>query len=235
MPAERFFVENDLNNGHSIILEEQEFHHLAHVMRVKTGEEVELVNGRGFLALASVKQIEKKRAVLTVNSVIQESAEGFEVILAQANPRASNLEFILEKGTELGMTQLWLFPTSHGGRKRYTEQQFDRMRSVTISALKQCGRLYLPKILEMPSLDQWNKLGYPAFFGDIKPEAPWFTDKPIDKSSNGVIFFVGPESGLSDVEIQLLRRLSVTGVKLNRHILRAETAAITALAVINSH
>lgn len=231
MPAERFYINTDLAKSQNIFLEDQEFHHLAHVMRIKPNEEVEIVNGQGVLAKAVVLQIDKKRATLQIQSLEQQKTPSNELILAQAIPRPSCLDFILEKGTELGMTQIWLFPTKHGGRKRFNEQQLARMKTITIASMKQCGRLFLPVIYEKPSLEQWKSPQYPAFFGDLDSHTPPFKDVLQQKKSKSLIFFVGPESGFSDEEINILKSLPATGVKLHENILRAETAAIVALAL----
>lgn len=234
MPAERYFIPSKLAVNQEICLEGQELHHFVNVMRTTVGEKVELVNGMGMLAVAVVDRIEKKRACLIIEEVHFEQRPTFEVILAQATPRMNRLDFILEKGTELGMTQLWLFRAQHSERKEITEQQLERMRAVTISAMKQCGRLYLPEIVIKPILSKWQALEYPAFFGDVDPSAlvldkAWDAKKDKDR---GVIFFVGPESGFTTEEDAKLRQLNAQGVKLHGNILRTETAALAALSII---
>lgn len=203
MPAERFFLDASYSEGLSLYLEGQEFHHLTHVMRGKVGESLELVNGRGELAVAAIQKIEKKQALLHIEKVQREPAPSFEVILAQGMPRLNRLDFILEKGTEFGMTQLWLFPAKFSERKTLTDHQLERMRAITIAAMKQCGRLHLPTIALHPPLEKWVQCPYPSFFGDVSSEAPVFIDSW--KHSKGILFFVGPESGFSEDEEKALR------------------------------
>lgn len=230
MPAERFFSTAFFENQGEITLEDQEFHHLAHVMRAKEKDRVELVNGQGQLAFATIKTIGKKRAALTIESVVSEPSPFFQIILAQAIPRGSRLDFILEKGTELGMTELWLFPGKLGERQALTEKHLERMRLLTISAMKQCGRLYLPKISLHPPLSNWNSsLPFPSFFGDVNPDAPVFKEKP----EKGVIFFIGPESGFHTSEINYLQSVGALGLKLHTNILRTDTAALAALTLVS--
>lgn len=230
MPAERYFFEGELIEGSLMRLEEQEFHHLAHVMRAQIGETVEVVNGSGQLAQAQIKSLEKRQAELSIISVVSEHKSPFEIILAQAIPRLNRLDLILEKGTELGMTQLWLFPGTLSERKKISEQRLKRLRTITITALKQCGRLYLPQITLKPPIGQWDTLSLPSFFGDLNPSAPplynvWTPDQ-------GIIFFIGPESGFTDDEVTILDQLGAKGVKLHQNILRTDTASITALSLI---
>ena len=165
MPAERYFFEGSFPIGSQVKLDGQEHHHLVRVMRSKAGDPVELINGTGELATALISLIEKKYTLLDIQNVIKEPKSGFEIILAQAIPRINRLDFILEKGTELGMTQLWLFPGDHSERKSLTEHQIERMRLSAIAATKQCGRLYLPIISQKPSLIKWERTDYPVFSG----------------------------------------------------------------------
>lgn len=233
MPAERYFISNSFEDGLNLFVEEQEFHHLIHVMRTKTGESVELVNGKGQLATAIVNSIEKKRAWLEVQSVVTQPLPQKRIILAQAIPRLNRLEFILEKGTELGMTEIWLFPAAHSEKNNFTDNQLQRLTTITIAAMKQCGRLFLPKIVLMPMIKHWKGITCPSFFGDTDPQAIVFSKAWQDNSDiSEVLFCIGPESGFTDEEVEILKKIGFIGVKLNDNILRTDTAAITALAII---
>ncbi len=234
MPAERYYIGTPLEMDAALALEGQEFHHLAHVMRAKENETIEVVNGLGTLAEATIERLEKKRALLRVHSIRNTSAPDFEVILAQAIPRLNRLDFIVEKGTELGMTQLWLYPGVLSERKSLTEHQLERLQAVAIAAMKQCGSLHLPKIASKSALEAWTAQDFPLFFGDTAPEAPLFKKQwKGDPQGKGIIFVVGPESGLTIPEMEHLRQMGGIGVKLHRHILRTDTAALAALTLIN--
>lgn len=234
MPVERFFTDGALEKGLQITLENNEFHHLVHVFRIATGESVELVNGQGALANAKVETIGKRSAVLQVNAISFQEPPKLEVIIAQAIPRLNRLDFIVEKGTELGMDQLWLFPGKQGERKQLTDHQLEHYKAIAVAAMKQCGRLYLPKIIFKPTLDKWESLngnGNVAFFGDLSPSAPtihesWKQHRP----NKQVLFFIGPESGFSKEEIAFFHQNRIHGVKLHSNILRTDTASLTALS-----
>jgi 16S rRNA (uracil1498-N3)-methyltransferase len=176
MPAERYFHPGELINSSIIDLENTELHHLVHVMRAKEGDALEIVNGQGVLAQAILERLEKKKAKARIEKVDVEPKSKFEIILAQGIPRINRLDFILEKGTELGMTQLWLFPGDYSERKSLSEHQLERMSSVTIAAMKQCGRLYLPQIHLKPCLEKWGAQEFTVLFGDVSPNAPKLTD-----------------------------------------------------------
>lgn len=234
MPVYRYYVKESLAKGSSVSLEEKELHHLVHVTRMSVGDKVELVNGEGQLAIASIQQLSKKKTSLKIEELHSEQKPPFEIILAQALPQFKKLDFLLEKGTELGVTQLWLFPAELSERHSFTEHQMERLENLAVAAMKQCGRLYLPEIKVLPHFSEWKEVGYPMFYGDVNPQAKtlievWREDPP----QKGAVFFTGPESGFTDEEHQLLKGRGAKGVKLHRNILRTETASIAALSLIS--
>jgi 16S rRNA (uracil1498-N3)-methyltransferase len=227
MPSNRFYCDDDLKRG-TASLEGEEFHHLARVMRLQENDGIELVNGRGTLARATIQKVEKNQAMLHITAV--ETAEKpDETILAQALPRMNHLEWIIEKGTELGATAFWLFPGEYSEKKALSDNQQQRLRSLLTAAMKQCGSLFLPSFLFKPSLEEWHPLSGSLFYGDTRKSAPKLPS-PVKAP---VTFFIGPEKGFSEKEIGILeRKLKVQGIKLHDNILRAETAGIAALAQI---
>lgn len=232
MPAYRYFMDEDFKVGESVELTGQEQHHLAHVMRSREGDRVELVNGKGILAEAAVLTVGRRDALLKVENVNKVPPSKVSVILAQAIARPNRLDFILEKGTELGMTELWLFPAERSERGKFSESQLERMRQVTIAAMKQCGRLYLPRIVIRDHFSKWEKFGGLTCFGDVDCKQP-INDHFDWKNYARILFFVGPESGFSEGEVSFLRQIDAKGIKLNDNILRTETAALAGLAIIN--
>jgi 16S rRNA (uracil1498-N3)-methyltransferase len=234
MPVERYFYPEIFVEEQTISLDGQEHHHLINVMRTKLGEEIEIVNGKGQLAKASLQSKEKKQANLYIKSLHTESKNKQRIILAQGMPRLNRLEFIIEKGTELGMTEIWLFPALRSEKKELSCNQLERLTYMSIAAMKQCGRLFLPKIILMPPLKQWKALDMDAiFYGDTDPLAPSFISIWQKLTTRkAVLFCIGPESGLTDEEETSLRALKAYGVKLHHNILRTDTAAITALVML---
>jgi 16S rRNA (uracil1498-N3)-methyltransferase len=236
MPAERYFLDHDLQlNGYQE-LKGSEFHHLAHVMRTQKGESIELVNGKGILAQATVQNISKDKALLKIEQVHQASTSPCRLILAQAYSKSHRMDFILEKGTELGVDSFWLFPGLHSAKKECYPSQLERAQAVTIAAMKQCGRLYLPEIILQPSIDQWKNFdNMTAFFGNLEPEAPLFEKawRSLHSPAFPLVFVTGPEGGFSQQEIIGLKEKGALGVKLHENILRTETASLMALSLLS--
>lgn len=227
MPVDRFFSDAEFSTNSEAILEEQEFHHLVNVLRCRVGESIELVNGRNQLASATIQKIEKRKAILKINAVEKKDPSPI-LILAQATPRFNRLEFILEKGTELGATEFWLFPGQLSEKVEFSANQVQRMHLIVISAMKQCGRLDLPKIVYKPPLLDWDGTLYPIIYGATSPSAP-----SLALSFPPLIVLVGPEKGLSNSEITHLEKLKAKGYRLNPNILRTDTAALAFLSIIS--
>jgi 16S rRNA (uracil1498-N3)-methyltransferase len=229
MPSNRYYAPVPFIKDESIFLEKEEAHHLCHVMRTKVGEEIELVNGLGELAFATLSSIKKDEAELLITSVSTSNKPEPQIILAQAIPRLNRLEFIIEKGTELGVSSFWLFPSIHSEKENFSQNQQKRLEQLTISAMKQCGRLTLPSLLLKPSLVSWEKPEGTILFGDTQEKAPWLAEV-LKEKQEPLIFFVGPEKGFHQKELAHLEKIGAQGVKLHQNILRVDTAPIVALS-----
>lgn len=221
---DRFFYKGPLQAGSSIVLSPEEEKHLR-VMRIREGEAIEIINGKGILA----KGIIQGKGVQIV-SFHEAPSSPLQVIIAQAIPKANRLDLIVEKGTELGMQELWLFPGDLSEKKEVSQTLLHRLEAIAIAATKQCGRLFLPKIAIKASLNEWENLALPAYFGDTAETAPPFMQS--SHKEKAVLFFVGPEKGFSEKEEAHLRHLGAQGVKIHPHILRTDTAAIAFLSII---
>lgn len=218
MPVNRFFYDGVLEKV--VTLEGDEHHHLAHVMRNKKGNSVELVNGKGFLAVGEVIEIQKREAQIEIKSLSESKPRLPPLKVIQALPKLSHLEWILQKGTELGVSHFYLFHSQQSEKKALTPHQDKRLQLVLKNAMKQCGRLDLPSL-------EWGfpKVEGPAFFGDLSEGAPLLKEVACLPAT----LIIGPEKGFTNVEIEELRPIA-RGVRIAPYTLRAETAAIAAIA-----
>jgi 16S rRNA (uracil1498-N3)-methyltransferase len=225
MPHARYFIDNDLKLNQNLHLSSEEEKHLIKVMRTKPQDIVEIINGKGLLA----KAVLQENNSLKVESVHVEPTPEIEIIIAQAIPKLNKLDYITEKCCELGAFKIWFFPGENSEKCDISKTLEKRLENITISALKQCGRLFKPSIEIKPPLKNWqNTLEYPSYFGSLEPQAVSFA-KAWDKKS--LIFFIGPEKGFTINEKNILTKLGSKGVKLSPNILRTETAAICMLSI----
>ncbi len=233
MPSDRFFIQDVLNNGDVIQLSDKEFHHLAHVMRKNVGDTIELINGRGQIASGRIVNMAKRECSIEVVGIFQLGKETDRLVLMQALPRMQKLEGIIEKGTELGVAEFWLFPGMLSEKKSLSDNQLRRLGEITQSALKQSGRLWSPQIYLKQPIRNWSSFNFPVYYGSLDSSAPPLFQVLETNSIQG--FCVGPESGFHDDEIAHLEEKSAKAVKLSVNILRTETAAITGIGLLSHH
>jgi 16S rRNA (uracil1498-N3)-methyltransferase len=223
----RFYLDSPLTQDR-FTLTMEEFHHLARVLRLGAGDKVELVNGRGILVQAHVEKIEKHSAELTLVQRHSEPPSSPSLLLGLSLIRLSRLEWVLEKGTELGADGFFLFPAERSEQKHLSPHQLERLHHITIAALKQCGRLYLPNITLMNSLADVLKIDALCYYGD-----PNSSILLSISTAPKILFLVGPEGGFSSQETELFKHQGVVGTRLHKNILRAETAPLVALTLLS--
>jgi len=230
MPVDRFFADAGLKSGASLVIEGPEHHHLAHVMRISEKEKVEIVNGLGDLALGEVIKLDKKSAEILILSTLHQNEQSNSVILAVPLMRPSKLEWIVEKGTELGVNAFYFYLAELSKKEALSPRHLERLRILAIAALKQSGRLYLPSITMLQYLESLFTKAATYLFGDIRAKSPI---DPTRFKTTPTVFITGPEQGFSPTEFDLLDR-QAQGVSLSCYILRAETAPIAAASILGT-
>jgi len=233
--VDRYFFPGELTPDKCIAISDKEWHQLVHVMRNRVGDTIEIVNGKGVLAIGKVTALKRDSALVVIQQLLHIEPAPPPLILAQGLPRPSRLDFIAEKGTELGMTELRLFAAERSDKKSLSTQQQKRVQQLLIAAMKQCERLHLPSVhidLPLEERKEWPE-GF-VLFGDLEEQAYSFASLWQGKRPEGAITaFIGPESGFSPREIVILRQRGAIGVRLHPHILRTDTAALAFLTLIS--
>lgn len=215
-----------------ISLDEGEFHHLIHVLRKNVGDLVEVIDGKGGLAIGKVVSISKKGVELELSEITRHQPRGKPFFLVQAWLKNTRMDWLLEKAVELGVSGIWLFPGERSVTPKISEKQAERLEKEAISALKQSKNLFLPQILFLPPLTKWKSRPLGAlFYGSLDEDKPHFLHlyHPWEKA----LMFIGPEGGFSDAEQALLDEWQAAAIRLHPHTLRAETAAIVALTFLS--
>lgn len=233
MPADRYFTREPLAKGGVIELIDKEHSHLARVMRAQPGDSIEVVNGKGELGQGRVVEIGKKGARIEIEMVAREEAPKFRLAIYQGIPRQNRLDTVMEKCTELGMTDLYLFPAVKSERLDLNENQLERCENVLIAAMKQSGSLWLPKLTFLGPIGEWKSLPLATFHGDLSADAKVLTVslREVDPK-DGAAVIIGPEAGLTKGEEKKVQSLGSRGVKLHMNVLRTDTAPIVALSMI---
>jgi 16S rRNA (uracil1498-N3)-methyltransferase len=228
----RLHVAADLTAGGGIALGRDQAHYLTHVMRLGPGDELLLFNGRDGEWRARIGLVGKKGAALEVVAKTKAQQAPPDLDLVVALVKRARLETIVEKAAELGARRVRLAITQ---RTNADHARVDRLQAIAVEAAEQTGRLDVPEVLPPQKLEAllsaWEpgrRLMYCDEGGEVPPAlealkgapgAPW-----------GVL--IGPEGGFTLEERTRLRELSfVVPVGLGPRILRADTAAISALSL----
>jgi len=231
-PGIRLYVDDALAAGAAVRLDADQAHYLRHVMRVKPGDTLLLFNGRDGEWRGKIADIGKKGGAATVGEKIRPFSASPDLWLLFAPIKRARIDFTAQKASELGVSGLWPVMTDYTNVSRVN---VDRLRANAIEAAEQCARLDVPEVFS------------PAPLRDVLGN--WPADRQImlcDESRTGVSLadtlaaqdatapwavLVGPEGGFSPAELDLLHDWpQVISVGLGERLLRADTAAVAALA-----
>jgi len=223
----RLFVRTPLSDGARVELDAGQANYLGTVLRLKEGAELLLFDGRSGEWLARIAEAGKKWMTLSVERKTRRAETIPDVWLAFAPVKRTQTDWLIEKATELGAARLIPIMTQRTVAERV---KLERLEAIAIEAAEQCGRAILPEIAEPLPLARFleqRDAGRTLYFADeAGGEAVTDAFKP-----RPALILTGPEGGFTDEERHLIRAApNSVAVSLGPRILRAETAALAALA-----
>jgi 16S rRNA (uracil1498-N3)-methyltransferase len=233
--APRLFVRAPLAAGAVVTLEKSQAHYLGNVLRLRAGERVLAFNGRDGEWSATLQQPQKRTATLLIEENTRPQATPADLHYLFAPIKAARLDYMVQKAVEMGVSLLQPVLTQHGQVARVSSE---RMLANAIEAAEQCGVLSLPEIKPILPLTDvlagWDSERQLVFCDeDAEVQSP--VEALADLSSAPLALLIGPEGGFSAEErAVLLKRANVVRLSLGPRILRADTAAVAALAVIQA-
>ena len=212
------------------------FHHLR-VLRVAAGDRLEVFDGKGRAWEAEVLSVEPDAALLHLGAP-RTAHRGRHITLVQALPKADKLELVLQKGTELGAHAF--FPAASERsvvrlQGASAEARRVRWQRIVEEAARQCGRSDVPTVHPVRGLLDAVRALAPTtrvLLLDEEEKVVRLTEAASLDASAPLALVVGPEGGLSRAEVEALRALGGVCVSLGPLVLRTETAALAALAVL---
>jgi len=230
-PAIRLYVGDTLAAGRAVTLDRTQAHYLRNVMRAKAGDALLLFNGRDGEWRATVGALGKTGGEAHPEAQTRPQRASADLWLLFAPLKSGRIEFLVEKATELGVSVLAPVLTERTVVRRVNT---DRLRAHAIEAAEQSSRLDVPQLRDAVPLFEglagWPE-GRPLFLCDETGRgAPIARAVPDRRNRPGAVL-IGPEGGFAPAELDALAKLAfVTRVGLGHRILRAETAALAALA-----
>ena len=231
----RFLIDRSAAPGDAFALPAEEAKH-ARVRRLGIGDRVALFDGAGRSYLARIESLSRAAATVQILEALPErdGESSLELTLATAALKADRFDWVIEKATELGVARIQPFSSAHTLAQPSRSRQ-TRWRHIALAAAKQCGRSAAPEI--HPALDFPAVLALPAaariLFAEDGSGAS-LASIAVD-SPPSLLAIVGAEGGFSADELAAARRAGCHLVGLGPRILRAETAAVTAVVLCQSH
>lgn len=222
-----FYIPTLDQNSNQCMLSEDESKHACRVLRLKQGDQVHLLNGKGIEFVAEITNDHPKRCELTILSFEIFEADKKEIHLAVAPTKnMDRMEWFVEKACELGLTELSFIRCANSERKQL---KLDRIEKILVSAMKQSKRKYIPIVHELIDFKQFIEK-YPAgAIAHCYDNAEKKNLNTVFQSSNYPIL-IGPEGDFSLEEIQFIRSKNYDLIDLGKNRLRTETAALFACA-----
>jgi len=234
-PETRLFVESDLASGQVIGLSADHAHYLKSVLRLKEGATIALFNGKDGEFLARIDSFSRNACSVALQSQSREQTADSDLWLVFAPIKRARIDFLAEKATELGVSALYPVMTRHTMVERVN---LDRLRANAIEAAEQSERLSVPEIHGVLPLDRlmesWDSARRLMLCDETRTAPPVAAALAREAAGKWAVL-VGPEGGFAETELDALRKLPfVCPVSLGPRVLRADTAAIAALAVLQA-
>ncbi len=210
-------------------IEGEEAHHLANVVRIKKGEEILILNGKGHKATAKVSKIEKDRIYIEIfDSILMDHKD--RIHLAIGMPKKDAFEEVIRNATEIGISKIYYF------KSQFSQQDFvfnERIKRVLVSSLIQSNNPYFPDFEKLEDLNnlisifgQYSQVCYFCSHSKIPPKSELNLSER-DK----ILLIIGPEGGFSSPEEdQLINNSLVNTIHLPSYILRAQNAVVASAA-----
>lgn len=214
-----------------IELPRSEAHHARDVLRLTVNSQVELFDDAGHTASAIIHEITEQRVVVRVDQVEVASQTAITMTIASAIPKGERADWMIEKLSELGVARFIPLITERSVVQASGKNKLDRWRRIAVESAKQSRRAGVMQVDEPTSLSDAIESLANVFALSTTPNA-----KSIAQisTSESIALLIGPEGGWTDVELSAFDRRAIGAVKLTGTVLRVETAAIAAAAIVGT-
>lgn len=232
---QRLYVRHSLNAGDAVPAEAPQLHYLTNVLRLGAGEKILLFNGRDGEWLARLEQRSRKLLEFVVEEQVRPQPEPSDLVYCFAPLKQARLDYLVQKAVEMGAGRLQPVLTQHTQTHNPSGK---RLLANAVEASEQCGILGIPAICEPVGFDSllagWEHDRRLIFCDEAHG-----SQNPLPVldavKENKLAVLVGPEGGFSDQERKQLHGCAfVTAIPLGPRILRADTAAVAAMAVVQA-
>ena len=234
MRIPRLYTPQALIQGEELAITGQTAHHLAHVLRARSGTTVQVFDGKGCEHRASVRTIMRTEIMLEIaEPVAAQQESSLDITLLQGITRNDRMDLILQKAVELGVKTiqpLWMQRSQAHMKGTRLEKRINHWLGVIIGACEQCGRATVPHLSESMNFTDCMLAQNTSGMRFLLQPGSTMGLGALSPSDKKIHLLVGPEGGLNTDEQLLAKSAGFTGIHLGQRILRTETAALAALA-----
>lgn len=226
---QRYFVDND-----NLLLSDEQIHHLTKVVRSHIGEEFEIVyagTATRFL-ITSLSPLKYE----AISKSLNDSELLVNLTLLYCLPKGEKLELVIQKATEIGVSEIILVRSSRcimKIKKEDEEKKLMRYQKIALEASEQSHRLKVPVINKIIDFNDIGKYQFSKGYIAYENEDNFSFHEEVFKRSDSIGIIVGPEGGFSQDEVEFAEKNNYRSVTLGKRILRSETACIYALSVLS--
>lgn len=234
MRAPRIYTEQPLATGSRLTLAEGPAHHIAKVLRMQPRQPLLLFNGDGREYEASIEAVDRRSVVVEIGQALAAGRESpLAVHLGIAMSRGERMDWVVQKAVELGVASITPLVSERVEVRLQGERADKKLQhwaGVAIAACEQCGRARLPELHAIGQLHDWLRT--------VRAERKYVlhhrSPQPLPDTAKpaSVALLIGPEGGLSDIEIAAAEQAGFAALQLGPRVLRTETAPLVALSVL---
>lgn len=233
----KFFVPKENFEGEYIKINGEDVSHIKKVLRMREGEAIDICDSAGYDYLAEIEKINEKDILCKIKEKVKSETEPpVKVTLFQGIPKASKMDYIIQKTTELGICDIVPVELSRCVVKLEGGKKTVRWQKISEEAAKQSGRGIVPKVHEPVNLKRAVEMLKACDLAFVPYECEENTNiRSVllgGKDAKTVGFMIGPEGGFDKAEIESLQNEGITPVSLGKRILRTETAGEAVLSMI---
>ncbi len=234
----RFFVNPSNISDSSIFIDGTDVNHIKNVLRLRVGESVQVCDGQNGEYICEITDISPDRVDMSILSAGKcENEPLFAITLYQGLPKSDKMDYIVQKCVELGITRIVPVAAKRSVVKiKDDAKKVSRWQKIAHEAAKQCQRGILPQVTKVMSFKEAladlekNDLKFMPYENEDEKGLKEILKGTNDYKSIG--FFIGPEGGLDDSEVEAALNAGIPTVSLGKRILRTETAPIACLSAV---
>lgn len=236
---QRYFVDPNFFSGNKVTIVGDDAHHITKVLRYNIGDKIICCNNNGLNVISEIIHINSEKVECNILSVIEQDHEPTaKITLAQGLPKSDKMDFIIQKGTEIGVTTFLPFNSDRTIvqlNDHKEQKKIERWGKIAKEAAEQSHRSKIPNILPVSGykdlLENINK-SFSLIAYEKENSTTLFQAIEQFPDLKEILLIIGPEGGFTDQEVELAKEQGAISISLGKRILRTETAGLVGAANI---